>query len=120
MSKIHVEYSQALFISCVTLVTKPPTYEESLADKIKKGKQIYVDPQYLPPEPEDFPPEYDEDEVPDHALDEEDRTAEILKDLEITDYDNIDKILSQPEMTPQKMRSYVNKVILMQISGETS
>lgn len=29
------------------LVPKPPTYEESLADKLKYGKQIYVDPQYL-------------------------------------------------------------------------
>ena len=59
-----------------------------------------------------MPPEYDEDEVPDYALGEEDRTAEILKDLEITDYDNVDKILSQPEMTPQKTRSYLNKLIV--------
>ena len=94
------------------LVPKPPTYEESLADKIKEGKQICVDPQYLPPEPEDLPPEYDEDEIPDYALGEEDRTAEIFKDLEITDYVNVDKILSQPEMTPQKTRSYLNTVIV--------
>ena len=32
------------------------------------------------------------DEGPDYALGEEDRTAEILKDLEITHYDNVDKI----------------------------
>ena len=94
------------------LVPKPPTYEGSLADKIKEGKQICVDLQYLPPEPEDLPPEYDEDEVPDYALGEEDRTAKILKDLEIADYDNVNKILSQPEMTPQKTRSYLNKVIV--------
>ena len=42
----------------------------------------------------------------------EERTAEILKDLEITDYDNVDKILSQPEMTSQKTRSCLNKVIV--------
>ena len=82
------------------LVPKLPTYEESLADKL-----------YLPPEPEDLPPECDEDEIPDYALGEEDRTAEIFKDLEITDYVNADKILSQPEMTPQKT-SYLNKVIV--------
>ena len=90
----------------------PPTYEETLADKLNEGKKIDVDPQYLPPELEDLPSEYDEDEVPDYALGEEDRTAEILKDLEITDYDNVDKILNQPEMTLQKTRSYLNKVIV--------
>ena len=56
------------------LVTKPPTYEESLADLSEGKKQMYVDPQYLPPEPQDLPPEYDDDEVPDYDLDEEDRT----------------------------------------------
>ena len=35
-----------------------------------------------------------------------------MKDLEITDYNNVDKIRSQPEMTPQKTRSYLNKVIV--------
>lgn len=58
-----------------------------------------------------MPPEYNEDEVPDYALDEEDKTAEILKDLEITDYDNVENILNQPEMIPQKTRNYLNKAI---------
>ena len=44
-------------------------------------------------------------------MDEEDRTNEILKDLEITDYDNVEKILNQPEMTPTKIRSCLYKVI---------
>ena len=56
------------------LLQKPPTYEESLADVLAVKKQMYVDPQYLPPEPQDLPPEYDEHEVPDYDLDEEDRT----------------------------------------------
>ena len=90
---------------------KPHTYEESLADKLKEGKHIYVDPQYLPP----GPPEYNWNEGSDYALDEEEdlreKTNEILKDLEITDYENVDKILNQPEMTPQKTRSYINKII---------
>ena len=54
-----------------------------------------------------MPPEYDEDEVPDYAKGEEDRTYVILNDLDITDYDSDDKILSQSEMTPQKTRSYL-------------
>ena len=56
-------------------------------------KQMYFDPQYLPPEPQDLPPEYDEDEVSDYALDEEDRTNEILKDLDVTGYDNVEQII---------------------------
>ena len=51
---------------------KPLAYEESLAGVLEGKKQIYVDPQYLPPEQQDLPPEYDYDEVPDYALDEED------------------------------------------------
>ncbi|CAH3035622.1 unnamed protein product [Porites lobata] len=72
---------------------------------------MYVAPQYLPPEQQDLPAEYDGDEGPDYALDAEDRTTEILKDLDITDYDNVENILNQPEITPQKTRSYLNKVI---------
>ena len=89
------------------LVAKPRTYEESLADILEGKKQVYVDPQYLPQEP----PEYDENEIPDYVLDEEDRTNEILKDLEIIDYDNVEKILSQPEMTPETKKTHLNKVI---------
>ena len=72
---------------------------------------MYVDPQYLPPEPQDLPPEYNEDEVPVFDLDEEDRTNQVLKDLDITSYDNVDKITSQPEMTPKNKRKYLNKVL---------
>ena len=56
------------------LVPKPPTYEESSTEVSQGKKQMYVDPQYLPPEPQDLPPEYNEDEVPVHDLDEEDRS----------------------------------------------
>ena len=43
---------------------------------------MYVDPQYLPPEQQDLSPEYDYDEVPDYAFDEEDIINTILKELE--------------------------------------
>ena len=73
---------------------------------------MYIDPQYLPTDPLEQPPEYDEDEIPDYALEEEDRINEILKDLEITDYDNIEKIINEPEVTPKKIRSFpYNKVL---------
>ena len=58
------------------LVPKPPTYKESLADVLEGKKQMYVDPQYLPPEPQDLPPEYDEHEVSDYGLD---RKTELIR-----------------------------------------
>lgn len=61
---------------------KPLAYEESLAGVLEGKKQIYVDPQYLLPEQHDLAPEYDYDEVPDYAFDEEDIINTILKELE--------------------------------------
>ena len=93
------------------IVPKPPTYEESLKDVLEGKKQIYVDPQYFPEEPQDMPPEYEEDEEIDYALDEEDSANMILDDLGLSNYDNIEKQLNQPEMTQQKIKQYVNKKI---------
>ena len=92
------------------IVPKPPTYEESLKDVLEGKKQIYVDPQYFPEEP-DMPPEYEEDEEIDYALDEEDSANMILDDLGLSNYDDIEKQLNQPEMTQQKIKQYVNKKI---------
>ena len=80
------------------IVPKPPTYEESLKDILEGKKQIYVDPQYFPEEPQDLPPEYEEDEEIDYALDEEDSANKILDDLGLSNYDDIEKQLSKPEM----------------------
>ena len=91
------------------IVPKPPTYEESLQDILEGKKQIYVDPQYFPEEPQDMPPEYEEDEEIDYALDEEDSANMILDDLGLSNYDDIEKRLNQPEMTQQKIKLYVNK-----------
>ena len=100
---------------------KPLNYEESLADVLEGKEQMYVDPQYLPPEQQDLSPEYDYDEVPDYALDEEDRINTILKELEITDYDYVEKIVNEPEMTTQKISTFLNnKVLSLQSSGEIS
>ena len=91
------------------IVPKPPTYEESLKDILEGKKQIYVDPQYSPEEPQDLPPEYEEDEEIDYALDEEDSANMILDELELSNYDDIEKQINQPEMTQRKIKKYVNK-----------
>ena len=91
------------------IVPKPPTYEESLKDILEGKKQIYVDPQYFPEKPQDLPPEYEEDEEIDYALNEEDSDNMILDDLGLSNYDDIEKRLNQPEMTQLKIKKYVNK-----------
>ena len=90
------------------IVPKPPTYKESLKDVLEGKKQIYVDPQYFPEEPQDLPPEYEEDEEIDYALDEEDSDNMILDDLGLSNYDDIEKQLNQPEMSPRKTKRYID------------
>ena len=91
------------------IVPKPPAYEESLKDILEGKKQIYVDPQYFPDEPQDLPPEYEEDEEIDYALDEEDSANMILDDLGLSNYDDIEKQLNQPEMTQKRIKRYIDK-----------
>ena len=85
------------------LVPKLPTYEESLKDIMEGNKEIYVDPQYFPQDPQDLPPEYDDDEV-DYAIDDKDSINEILEDVGIINYENVDKILNQEKMTTIKKK----------------
>ena len=92
------------------LVPKPPTYEESLQDLLEGKKEFYVDPQYFPQEPDDLPPEYDDDEI-DYTLDDEDLAKETLDDLGLTNYESVDKVLNQPEMTNKKTKAYLNKIL---------
>ena len=92
------------------IVPKPPTYEESLKDILEGKKQIYVDPQYFPEKkPQDMPPEYEEDEEIDYALDEEDSANMLLDELDLSNYDDIEKQIIQPEMTPRKIKRYIDK-----------
>ena len=92
------------------LVPKPPTYEKSLQDLLEGKKEMYVDPKYFPEEPE-LPPEYDDDEDIDYALDDEDMDNEILNDLGIQNYDSVEMTLNQQEMTEQKNKKYLKKII---------
>ena len=93
------------------IVPKPPTYEESLADVLEGKKEIYIDPQYLSENPQELPPEYDEDEEVDYAIDDEDLIKETLNDIGIPDYENVEIVLNQQGMTPQKTKAYLNKII---------
>ena len=88
------------------LVPKPPTYEQSLED-IFEGKEIYVNPQYFPQDPQELPPEYDDDEGVDYVIADEDKMRETFDELGIPNYESIDKVLNQPEMTPKKTKSYL-------------
>ena len=91
------------------IVPKPPTYEESLKDILEGKKQIYVDPQYFPEEPQDMPPEYEENEEIDYALDEEDSANMILDDLGLSNYDDIEKQLERPEMPKSQIKPFLKK-----------
>ena len=92
------------------LVPKPPTYEKALKDILEGKKEIYVDPQYFPEEPE-LLPEYDDDDEIDYGLDDEDMDNEILGDLGLQNYDSVEKVINQKEMTQQKNKKYLNKII---------
>ena len=91
------------------IVPKPPTYKESLKDILEGKKQIYVDPQYFPEEPQDLPPEYEEDEEIDYALDDEDSVNMILDDLGLSNYDDIEKQLERPEMPKKQIKPFLKK-----------
>ncbi|XP_068675540.1 uncharacterized protein [Montipora foliosa] len=92
------------------LVQKPPSYEESLKDILEGKKQMSIDPQYFA-ETRDLPPEYEEEDKVNYGLDDEDMDNEILNDLGIQNYDSVEKVLNQQEMTQQKNKKYLNKII---------
>ena len=92
------------------IVPKPPSYEDNLEDLASGKKQMYIDPEYMY-EPEDLPPEYEEEEVPDYAILEEDRINEALDQLQIPNYDDIELQLQQEDMNDKKRKSYLNKIL---------
>ena len=58
-----------------------------------------------------MPQEYDYDHEIDYGIDDEDMDNEILGDLGLQNYDSVEKVLNQQEMTEQKNRKYLNKII---------
>ena len=91
------------------LVPKPPSYDEVLKDLETGKKKISINPEYMP-QLED-PPEYEEDEVPDYGIFEEDRINETLDELGITNYDEIEAQINRDDMTEKTRHSYLSKKI---------
>ena len=92
------------------LVPKPPSYEDVLEDLASGEKRIHIDPEYMY-EPEDLPPEYEEEETPDYEILEEDRINQVLDELQIPNYDDIELRLQQEDMNNKKRKSYLNKIL---------
>ena len=92
------------------LVPKPPSYEDVLEDLASGKKQMYIDPEYMY-EPEDLPPEYEEEEVPDYNILEEDRINQALDRLEIPNYEEVELRLEQEDMNDKKRKSYLTKTL---------
>ena len=77
------------------LVPKPPGYDDVLKELEEGNKHIYVDPEYLP-QNEDLPPQ--NEETPDYNIFKEDRINQILDQLGIANYDDIESQLNQQDM----------------------
>ena len=79
----------------------------------KEKKEIYVDPQYFPPGPDedDLPPAYNDDEGVDYTLEDDDYKEYILNKLEIPNYDEVEMRLNEAEMTNKKTKAYINKIL---------
>ena len=91
------------------IVPKPPSYEDVLKDLASGEKRIHIDPEYMY-EPEDLPPEYEE-EVPDYEILEEDAIDQVLDELEISNYEEVELQLQQEDMNDKKRKSYLTKTI---------
>lgn len=89
------------------LVLKPSIYEQSSEDLLEGKKQIYVNPQYFPQELQEFPPEYDKDEIPNYALKEQDNFNYVLDDLGLTNYDSIEKQLDEIKNQKRILKKYI-------------
>ena len=91
------------------IVPKPPSYEDVLKDLASGEKRIHIDPEYMY-EPEDLPPEYEE-EVPDYEILEEDVIDQVLDELEISNYEEVELRLQQEDMNDKKRKSYLTKTL---------
>ena len=113
----------------------PPQAEKQIAKIPKKAPKYEMDPSFWqlsdpPPTYEDIfeekdplaiegPPDDDEDdefvdaeESPDDEPEEpEEEANKILDQLDLPNYDDVDKRLAEPEMTATRQRSYLQKVL---------
>ena len=95
------------------LVPKPPSYDEVLKDLETGKKKLSIDPEYKLGSLQQLedPPEYEEDEVPDYEIFEEDRINQALDDLGIPNYEDIEAQLKRDDMTEKTRRSFLSKKI---------
>ena len=91
----------------------PPQAEKQIA---KKTPQYEMDPSFwqIPDEP---PPPYEEEEErlaleapPEEEDEEEDEANKLLDQLELPNYDDVEKRLAQPEMNYERRQNYLQKV----------
>ena len=90
------------------LVPKPPSYEDVLKDLASGEKQMYIDPAFMY-EPEDLPPEYEEG--PDYNILEEDAINQVLDELQIPNYEDVELRLRQEDMNDTKRKSYLTNAL---------
>ena len=90
------------------LVPKPPKYEDVLKDLETGEKQVYIDPEYMP-KAEDLPPGYEGDETPDYIILEEYQIIQILYQLGIANYDDIESQLNQQDISKKNKQSFLSK-----------
>ena len=91
------------------MVPKPPSYEDVLKDLASGEKQMYIDPAFMY-EPEDLPPEYEE-EGPDYNILEEDAINQVLDELEIPNYEDVELRRKQEDMNDDKRKAYLTKTL---------
>ena len=96
------------------LVPKPPSYDDFLKDLESGEKKISIDPEFMPQLeeiPGEDPPDYDEDEVPDYSILDEDRINETLDQLGVSNYADIEAQLNRVDMTAKTRHNYLSKKI---------
>ena len=81
----------------------PPTYEEIIQEV-----------------GDDDPPEYEEDETPDYAVEPgeeaerseaEEEANQILNELDLTNYDDLEKTLNEPDISSVRKAQYLNHLL---------
>ena len=85
----------------------PPQAEKQIAKKPQKPPQYEMDPSFwqIPDEP---PPPYEED-LEEEELEEMDDN-QILDQLDLPNYDDVEKRLAEPEMNYERRQNYLRKV----------
>ena len=86
----------------------PPQAEKQIAKKPQKPPQYEMDPSFwqIPDEP---PPPYEEDLEEEEELEEMDDN-QILDQLDLPNYDDVEKRLAEPEMNNVRRQNYLRKV----------